>query len=118
MRRVHDFLAGGGAVCDLVVEAQDWPLAPALQAAMTEVDGLGIGRSCGWLLLALWVASREGDEGDVARAASLSVQASGIEAADRQRAWDIFARNLGAVPSDAWESARARRLARAQAKSS
>lgn len=113
MHQVAGFLAHGGAVADLVVQAQAWTLEPTLLAALDEVGTLGVGRARAWLLLALWVASREGQEGDAASGALLSMHAVDVEPAERRRVWGVLDRHLARVPSDSWETSRARRLARA-----
>lgn len=97
MRRVAQCLADGGTVADLVIAAQDWEVLPEVEQALARTDRLGIGRAVVWLLLAQWIASRQG--GDDARepAVLFAGHAGEFDDADRQAAWEVFDELLAAL---------------------
>lgn len=104
-RRVHDFVMGGGAVADLVVEAQDWNLPPQVERALAETDELGIGRAEAWLLLALWVAAQDASDATTPIGRLLTPHLADVADEDRQAAWAVFARTL-ADAADALDTTR------------
>ena len=113
---VSNFLARGGSVADLVVEAQLWELAPGVAAALAEADALSIGRSRLWLLLAWWVATHQGRADVEEAAAALAAHAADVDPGVRAAAWDVFDRVLGGAPGDDRPASRAGRLARGMAR--
>ena len=65
-----------------------------------------------WLLLALWVASRKGEDGNVYFAAVLEPYASGIDRSTRDRVNALLTRQLAGRAAIDWVASRLQRLRR------
>lgn len=105
---VHGGLPGGLAARCASFEGIG-PVADALR----EAGGQPARESQWWLLLAMWVASRPGTDGDEICEILLERYTRTIDPDLRRRAWAVFDQWLGSYPSSSWQKPRIERLAQA-----
>ena len=102
-------LSAGDPIDTLSARCRAMTIVDPLREAMDELDAMSIDPATGWLLLAQWVAGREGQRRDELVAAMLAAATSGVDTQVRQQAMMVFERLLG----DGGPSERSRRLAQA-----
>jgi Ca-activated chloride channel family protein len=111
MTAIAGHLANGGSLQGLLGCCAAFDRIQAIEAAMHRVLTLRLSPAAAWLLLGLWVASRDAGRGDAARAALLAPHAAFVDAPVREQAFAIFEQRLGRFGMDSWEPRRGRRPA-------
>jgi hypothetical protein len=106
MTTVAEHLAHGGTLQGLLGCCAAFGRIQAIEATMHRVLTLRLSPSAAWLLLGLWVASRDGGRGDAACAALLATHAAFVDAPTRQQAFAILEQRLGRFGTDSWEPKR------------
>ena len=98
----------GGPLANAVVNA----LANAVANAVAELQALVADPAMAWLLFALWVASRPGEDGNACFAAVLEPHARAIDRSTRDRVNALMARWLDGFSTIDWDEPRQQRLKR------
>jgi hypothetical protein len=103
MTAVAEHLGHGGSLQGLIGCCAPFGRVQAIEATMHRVLTLRLSPAAAWLLLGLWVASRDGGRGDAASATLLASHAAFVDAPTRQEAFAIFEQRLGRFGTDSWE---------------
>jgi hypothetical protein len=105
-------LSQGKPLHELSVQWPRLDLDREVTNAMAELRLLVADQATAWLLLALWVASRKGEDGNVYFAAVLEPYASGIDRSTRDRVNALLTQRLAGRAAIDWVASRLHRLRR------
>jgi Ca-activated chloride channel family protein len=103
MTAIAEHLAHGGSLQGLPGCCAAFGRIQAVEATMHRVLTLRLSPAAAWLLLGLWVASRDGGRGDAACAGLLATHAAFVDAPIRQQAFSIIEQRLGRFGTNCWE---------------